>query len=845
MKILNLTINQMENPVGFDVRKSRIQWTVDEEIRFQEVCIQKEEEIIFRQDVNPSLNYVDIQIEFDELTKYTYSVKVNDIEKTNYFITPKYSDWKAKWVTPVHSDSSILLKNIEIQKEIKNAYISIIGLGLYEAYCNDEFVNQEYLMPGYHCYQDYLQYQTYDIKRFLKQGINECKFYLGNGWYKGRLGFDGGFYNTYGNQLALLFEIKVEYMDQSIDEFYSDDSMICINSPIRDNGIYDGEIYDVNVVSKKYPVSYLEMDQERLIPRISLPIVEKEVVYPKKVIISPKGEKILDFGQNLTGWVNCKVKGNLQLKFSEILQDGCFYNENYRTANFGYSYIGDGIEKWIRPHFTFYAFRYVLVETEDEIDLNNYYASVIYSDLKQTGWIQTGNDKVNQLISNALWSQKDNFLDVPTDCPQRDERLGWTGDAQIFSGTALYNMDCINFYKKFMYDMLMEQKKEEGGVPSIVPMIRGKVENFGGPKDTPVQRIQGIISFMDSKNSSPWADASTIIPWNTYLFSGNKNILKEMYPNMKLWADYVIKNEGNNHNEPFPGMGSTKEHIPYLFDTGFHFADWLALDTLDGSPLGKTDPVYVASVYYYNTVMLVSNAAKELGYEESQYYLEHAKKVRETIRNHYLNDGIVNVDTQTGYVIAVQFGILNEDEIQKNVDQLALKIQQNNGKLETGFVGTPYLCPTLSRYGYTPLAYDLLLNEEYPGWLYEVNLGATTIWERWNSVMPDGHMNPEGMNSLNHYSYGAIVEWLYKEVAGLNVLEPGFKKVIIAPKVDQRLGSIDMRYKSVSGEYRVKWYYTDQLKLEVDVPIGCEAIIVLPISKEEINVQAGHYTYTE
>ncbi len=840
MKINNLKVNYMNHPVGISLNYLLIQWEIIDTdastMKEIEITISKDD-IVIEKKVLIDTNDASIKLDadLDELTQYHYQVKAkddqgNEASETSYFITPKKGEWEADFITPA-TDKNIILKDFHINKQVKQAYLSICGLGLYEAYLNDEFVNHEYLMPGYHSYDTHLQYQTYDLKEYLHQGDNTLMVLLGNGWYKGRLIFEGGFYNLYGDKLALIFEIKLEYTDGTIEIIKSDKACKSMQSNIlTDNGIYDGETIDMRIQdSQEYKVEDIDIDKSLLTPRYSLPITIQERIKPIQLITSPKGEHILDFGQNLTGWIEFKAKSDVYIQFGEILQDGCFYNDNYRIATFGFKYISDGKERVVRPHFTFYGFRYAKIETEDEIDINNFEACLITSEMDDTGFIETGNQKVNQLLSNVRYSQKDNFLDVPTDCPQRDERLGWTGDAQIFANTAMFNMNAIQFYRKFLHDMLCEQELDHGRVGNVIPSPKPKIENYADKNN--LELGNHTITMFSIKNCMPWSDAATIIPWNVYQFSGDKDLLKETYPNMKMYVDSAIEMDKSTGT-------------PYLLDSGFHFADWLALDAKPGEPLGATDMHYVASVFYYYSTTLVARAAKVLGLEEEEYYNHHASLIRQAIREKYMDHGMINVDTQTAYVLAIYFQILEEDEIQQNVDRLAAKIHENNNKLQTGFVGTPYLNFVLSQNGYTDLAYDLLLNEEYPGWLYEVNLGATTIWERWNSVMEDGSMNPEGMNSLNHYAYGSIAEWIYREVCGLNPLVPGFKKVLIKPKPDKRLGYCKCSYQSVNGLYKVQWNISDDiLDLSVDIPFGCVALLCLPIMNEEIELSHGHYEY--
>lgn len=842
MKIRNIRVNHMYHPVGFSMEYLLIQWEIieidDDTIKEIEVIVSKDKEftdIVEKRaltDTTQSELYFDS--EFDELTHYYIMVKAVDYQGSTAalesdFITPKNSVWTASFITPHKPAYSTILKDFTLKNTVKSAYLSICGLGLYETYLNNEFVNNEYLMPGYHSYDTHLQYQTYDLKDQLTEGNNELKVLLGNGWYKGRLGFDGGFYNLYGDKLALIFELEIEYVDGTKEIIQSDTDCVCMKSAIISNGIYDGEEIDMTIKDTSTDsVEVLDMDQSLLVPRYSLPIHIKKRIKPIDYFVSPKGEHILDFGQNLTGWIEFEAKNNVSVQFGEILQNGCFYNENYRTSTFGFSYKGDGIKRHIRPHFTFYGFRYAKVITNDVIDMNNFEACLITSDMADTGFIETGHEKVNQLLSNIRWSQMDNFLDVPTDCPQRDERLGWTGDAQIFSSTALFNMNAIQFYHKYLHDMLCEQELDNGAVPNVIPTPKPKIENYA--LQDQLELGQQVIQMFKDKNICPWADAATVIPWNVYQFSGDKELLRETYPNMKMWVDNAIEMDRSSGEN-------------YLLDSGFHFADWLALDAQPGLPIGATDPYLVAGIYYYYSTLLVSQAARILESDDEQKYAKRAELIRNAIREKYIENGIVNVDTQTAYTLAVYFKILEDNEIQVNVDKLVDKIHSNNNKLQTGFVGTPFINFVLSQNGHADLAYDLLLNEEYPGWLYEVNLGATTIWERWNSVLEDGTISLEGMNSLNHYAYGSIGEWIYREVCGFNQCAPGFKKVVIQPKLDKRLKYCKCSYQSVNGLYYVEWDMTDTaVKVIVDIPFGCEATIqLLSLNKE---LTHGHYEFT-
>ena len=851
MKISHIRINHIKNPVGYDFSHLSIAWQVQEgkatKIIWSRIQIALDEQmnhIIY--DTNKTeLEALGTKIEMD-LKAYTrYYVKVtaaNDLNETaeseiNYFETAKMNNpWQACFITPQINEPSLLFADFSLTKKVHQARLYICGLGLYEAYLNHEFVNDEYLMPGFHSYDDYLQYQTYDVTHRLQDGENRIEVALGNGWYKGRMGFDGGYTNIYGDQYALILELHITFEDGTKEVVFSDNRFKSKPSPILDQGIYDGETYDSRLekTDQVNGVGYLEIDKAKLSERYSMPIhiIEKRTV--QEVIHTKKGEIILDFGQNMTGWVEFTADQDLILSYSEILQDGCFYNANYRESKPYFTYIADGKERTVRPHFTFYGFRYVLVEGIKEIDASNFIACLISSDLDQTGYLRTGNAKVNRLIANAYYSQRDNFLDVPTDCPQRDERLGWTGDAQIFAGTASFNLDTAGFYRKYLRDMRAEQIKLGGSVPFTVPMLKPKIENFVEWPNKPRTMAEQPLMMLMGHGASPWSDAAAIIPWTIYQYYGDKTLLEEMYVNMKMFVDYVIEQDrlhGQHH----------------LYDFGFHFADWLALDNKaePDSPFGATDIHFVASMFYYYSTTLIEQAAEVLGYQEDQMqYHNKAQLIKQAIRNKYIQDGRLIVDTQTGLVLGIKFDLFNEEELAKNSCHLIEKLRENNLHLDTGFVGTPYLNPVLSEIGHDQEAYQLLLNEEYPGWLYEINLGATTIWERWNSVLEDGSMNPQGMNSLNHYAYGSIVEWIYRYAAGLQQIKPGFKEVKIKPTPHIDLGYCDMRYQSASGEYQIKWEYQESnvIHYDITVPFGCTAHLFL-FGLEEQVVTGGTYHY--
>lgn len=847
MKLKNLRVNNIEQPIGFQIQPLSFSWTVEDagsakkqksaRVRIYEETSEENVEV-FDSGACVEIDSLDYQVNMGlkPRTRYSWSVEVTAdngarAEALSWFETGKMDEaWIGTWISPDASDvedvptsSAILRKRFTYGSAGENpARLYMCGLGVYECYLNGKKVGEEFLAPGYHSYDFHLQTQAYDVSNLLKQGENEIEIWLGEGWFKGRLGFDGGFTDIYGDRLYAIAELYTG--GQCIVK--TDETWDVLESPIRLNNIYDGEVYDAR--QKKVPVKGGRILPEvpkncgKLSDRYSLPVKQKETFPVKEVIHTPSGDTVLDFGQNLTGWVefDCALpSGNkVRLTASEIMQNGEFYHENLRTAKTEFLYISDGKERHVRPHFTFYGFRYMKIEVDaseemfsDEELKTQFTAVHLRSDFDQIGWIETGNEKVNRLFSNALWGQKGNFLDVPTDCPQRDERLGWTGDAQVFSETACYNMYMPAFYRKYLWDMRAEQSILDGAVPNVVPRLkRGMVAEFG---------------------SCPWADAGVIIPWNVYLHYGSKTLLAEMYPGMKAWVDYQRKRE-----EAEGGL--------HLIKGGFHFADWLALDNEQPGPFGATDPLYIASAYYFRCAEIVGEAAEILGHDEAESYKKLAEEIKEVIRITYFDEnGTCISKTQTGAAIAVMFG-LSENMAQSEGDRLNQRVTDNNGHLNTGFVGTPLLCPALTRSGHHRTAVDLLLNEDYPGWLYSVNLGATTIWERWNSVMPDGSMNPEGMNSLNHYSYGSIEAWMYGDVAGIRESKPGFRKAVLEPHPDERLRYIDCRLETAAGTYESHWKYEadGSVTYRFVIPFGAEALIRLPDGRTE-TVTAGEYIF--
>lgn len=836
MKIIDLKVNHIKEPLGFSLDQLYFSYKViDTKDKYQiaaQIEVSRDEKFNdLLMDTGKSkdikTNSYSCKLKLEPRTRYFWRVTVwSDKEvstsKVSWFETGKEDEsWNAEWITSCFNQNihPVIAKNLNLEKEVKEARLYICGLGLYETYINEKKVGNEYLTPGNTNYNNWIQYQTYDISKSFIDGNNKVEVILGDGWYKGNFGFNGGMDNIYGSNYALIAEIHILYSDNTKEVIGTDETWISYESKIKSSSIYAGEVFDASFKPKEiFGVKRLGLRKDLLTERLGVAVIVKEEVNPIKIIKTPAGETVIDMGQNMVGWFKFKnilpYGSTVTFQHGEILQNGNFYRENLRHAKAEFTFTSDGIEKWIRPHFTFFGFRYVKVTGwNKDININNFIGEVVYSDLDQTGMFKTSNKKVNQLFSNALWGQKGNFLDIPTDCPQRDERMGWTGDAQVFSATSAYNMDVYSFFIKYTHDLWLEQKDINGAVPMTVPSI----PNPSMPSD--------------NSTSSGWGDAATIIPWNMYIFTGDKTILERQFNSMRGWVDYISERTGEN----------------YLWDKDFHFGDWLALDGENPyAPNGGTDPYFVASAYYYYSTNIVAKAAKVIGDEKlEEYYSTLAQNIKREIQKEYISEtGRLTIDKQTAYVLTLYMGLCKDEHKERIAKDLSVRIKKDNNHIKTGFIGTPYICKVLSEFGYNDLAYTLLLNEEFPSWLYAVNLGATTIWERWNSVLPDGTMNTQGMNSLNHYAYGSIVEWMYGYMLGIRPDEkyPGFKHAIISPKPNWQIKHAEGKVNTSSGEYKIKWRILDDGKLDFNIviPFNSNATVALPhASLKEFDIQGG------
>lgn len=846
MKISHLKTNHVTNPLGYAIEKPTFSWIVEDTSDTTQTAAQvlisldrHFEQVIFDSGKVDGAGIDSVAyhppIALRPRTRYFWKVRVwgereNAESDPAWFETAKMAeDWQATWITPDFADNQthpMMYQQFDLPAQAVAARAYICGLGLYHFELNGRKVGEEYLTPYCNAYDQWLQYQTFDITEQLQPGSNLIAVMLGNGWYKGRYGANGGAVEFYGDRFALICELHITLENGETRVVVTDPSWKAQPAPVIASDIFDGEIYDARIAKtvtpaeNAYPVKPIAIDNGRLEARRSLPVSINETIQPCALIHTPAGETVLDMGQNMTGWLRFRTSApagtRIHLQFGEVLQEGNFFRDNLRTAKAEYTYIADGTDALVEPYFTFYGFRYVKITGWDgEVKLDDFTGCVVYSRMDLTGEIETSNASVNQLIQNAMWSQKGNFLDIPTDCPQRDERLGWTGDIQVFSGTACFNMDVAAFLTKYSYDLGKEQTKTGGMVPHIVPM-----------------------SNLNKGGSTAWGDVATIVPWNLYEFYGDRDILEQQFKSMRGWVDYI-----KGIDEATGGKR--------LWTEGLHFGDWLSLDPpLYPDPRrGGTPHDFIASAFYCYSARLVAQAATVLGKTEpAQTYGQLAAEIKTAIQQEYFTPtGRLAVPTQTAYVLALFMDLVPDTLRQRVADDLIKTLEKDKVHLRTGFVGTPYLCRVLSNIGANDLAYRLLLNEDYPSWLYAVNLGATTIWERWNSINPDGSISSTGMNSLNHYAYGSIVEWMYRDMCGLNPASgedfvTGFRTARIAPKPDPSLQWAKARYRSAAGYYDSGWCIDagGKLTIEITIPFNATAEVILPNAPIDAITLNGH-----
>ncbi len=697
---------------------------------------------------------------------------------------------KASWIAMPGSSAEtvpVFRKTFVRAEGIDNATLEITAAGVYEAVLNGERVGWFILAPGWTEYGKRLQVQRYDITGLVRDQ-NRLEVTVANGWMRRDNPPWSGTQNPNADLPAMLIAVlRLHYKSGREEIIATDGTWSAAESNITRSGIFDGEDVDARVVPADFmPAAMCDYPKSILIPQEGPEIIEQETVYPCRILNTPRGELVIDFGQNMTGYMAFELTAHagerLSLSTAEVLdQSGNFYNENYRSARSQLHYVCKEGPQRYKPRFTFFGFRYLRIdEAPAGFDPSSVRAVVLHSDMRRTGWLESGDPMLNRLFSNILWGQKSNFLDVPTDCPQRDERYGWTGDAQVFARTASYQFDVRAFLRKWLADVAAAQR-EDGWIPVVVPTVPLKYREGG----------------------AAWSDAVTIIPWQMYMTYGDVSFLEQSFDAMASWVDYI----------------GTVTDTPDLWTGGDQYGDWLGLDAHEGSYKGASDDDLIASAFYAHSAELVVKAGTILEKDVSGYEALYHRIVR-AFRKTYGN----RLCTQTEKTVALYFHLL--DDPQKTADALAAQIKDNGIALQTGFVGTPYLPHVLSEYGYSELAWSLLLRKEYPGWLYSVSKGATTVWEHWDGIRPDGSFWSSDMNSFNHYAYGAVADWVFGVACGIQPAAPGFARARIAPHPDSRLHHLSAVLDTVHGRIRSSWtHFRNGIRYEIDTPVDTEIVI--------------------
>ncbi|HJZ49630.1 MAG TPA: family 78 glycoside hydrolase catalytic domain [Roseiflexaceae bacterium] len=725
---------------------------------------------------------------------------------TAHFVTP---DWDEDTSTP--QPGPLLRHEFTVRAGVARARLYVTALGVYEAQINGATVGDHVLAPGWTSYNHRLRYQTFDVTHLLREGANALGAMLGDGWYRGRLSFGGGRRNIYGDRLALLAQLEIAYADGTTERVVTDERWRAARGPILASDIYDGETYDARLHRAGWSapghddrdwaaVRPIDRDLSRLFAPSGPPVRRTEEVAPVAISTSPSGRTIVDFGQNLVGRLRLTVQGpagqTITLRHAEVLEKGELATRPLRraAATDRYTLRGGAVETW-EPRFTFHGFRYAEVEGwPGELQTGDLRAIVCHSDMERRGWFECSEALINKLHENVVWSMRGNFLDIPTDCPQRDERLGWTGDIQVFSPTACFLYDTAGFLQSWLADLAAEQQ-ERGVVPFVVPEVM--------PRPNPP--------------AAAWGDAAVVVPWVLYQRYGDVSILAQQFDSMRAWVDLIAERAGERR----------------LWDQGFQFGDWLDPSAPPDKPANaRTSPQIVATAYFAHSADLTARAAGVLGRAEDEArYRALANEVRDAFNREYVTpNGRIVSDATTAYALAIEFALLRDAAQRQNAGaRLAALVRDSGYHISTGFVGTPLICDALCDVGQYDAAFRLLTQRECPSWLYPVTMGATTIWERWDSLLPDGSVNPGEMTSFNHYALGAVADWLHRTVAGLAPAAPGYGRLEIQPRPGGGLTYARARHRTPYGMAEAGWKIdAGQIAVDIVVPPGVTARVTLP-----------------
>ncbi|WP_346618422.1 glycoside hydrolase family 78 protein [Blastococcus montanus] len=730
-------------------------------------------------------------------------------------------DWTAVAVTPSwpadrdgDEPPPLVRTSFTVGRQVAQARLYVTAHGLYEVELNGHRVGDDALAPGWTSYSSRLRYATHDVTSLLVEGENAVGAWLADGWYRGRLGFHGGHRNLYGDRVALLAQLEVRYTDGTGETVATGPRWRAGLGPIARAGLYEGERYDARREPAGWsrpgfddsgwaPVVPVERDPATLVAPTGPPVRCTGELRPVSIGTSPSGATIVDFGQNIAGRLRIRVDGpagtTVRLRHAEVLEDGELCTRPLRGAEATdeYTLRGGGVETW-EPRFTFHGFRYAeITGWPGEPAPGDVVARVYHTDMERTGWFECSDPLVSRLHENVVWSMRGNFVDLPTDCPQRDERLGWTGDLQVFAPTAGFLYDCAGMVGSWLRDVAAEQYPD-GTIPWYVPEIPGGDWTPANP---------GAV----------WGDVAVLTPAVLYERFGDSGVLRTQYASAKAWVDCVAARVGDDG----------------LWDHGMQLGDWLDPAAPPEDPAAaRTDRYLVATAYHAWSALHLSRIAGVLGeLEDEKHYGAMAERVAAAFAAEYVSPtGRVVSDAQTAYALALVFDLIPSAAQRARAGRrLAELVAEGGNRIATGFAGTPVVCDALSSVGREDAAYALLLERSCPSWLYPVTQGATTIWERWDSLLPDGTVNPGDMTSFNHYALGAVADWLHRVVAGLAPAAPGYRRILVRPRPGGGLTSARARHETPYGPAEVSWRLAGpELTVRVEVPTGTTATVDLP-----------------
>ena len=834
LSVSQLRTEHLTDPVGIGERRPLLSWEVSDASRrgvtqsAYEIRVKSGGRTVWRTGKVASAESAGVFYDGTPLTsdtRYTWQVRVwDDRGKASAWSRPAFwrtglfdvGEWQARWIEPAVSDdlAAMFRRTFRVTKPVAEATVYVTAHGIYEASVNGHRVSDDLLTPGWTAYKKRLQYQAYDITPLVVRGDNAIGVTVAKGWWLSKLPWSREF--NYGDKYGLLAQIVLRYKDGTKEVIATDDTWRASTGEVSYGNLYDGETIDLNRRQKGWDtpsfddaswasVQVADTSLDNLTASVSPAVRVIETFKPVKIFTTPSGARVIDFGQNISGRERVRLRGQrgdtVRIYHSEILEKGEFFTRNLRKAKALSTYIlsGEG-EEWLR--FAFYGFRYIKVEGIDgELNPEDFVAEAISSATPENGTFVSSDSLINRLQSNIKWGMLDNFVDIPTDCPQRDERLGWTGDAQVFFRTATFNRDVQTFFNKWMADVAAEQYAD-GAVNGVYPVTHR------------------------SRISAGWGDVATIIPWQHYMAYGDLRMLERQYPSMKKWVDYITSQTEND-----------------LWSKGNSYGDWVFFsyaDDKDGRSAVTIRP-FIQQCFYAHSLDLVVRTARLLGRtEDAAKYEALHKRAVDAFRNEYVTpNGMLVSDTQTAYTLALMFDLLPEAQRAGAAKRLVDNVNRY-GHITTGFLGTPYICEVLTRFGYEDVAYELLLNKKIPSWLYPISMGATTIWERWNSMLPNGMVNSNSMVSFNHYAYGAIGDWLYRWAAGLQEAAPGFREIRIKPYLNDHFTSMKAEQRTPYGLASSGWTKEgDALTLTVEIPANTTAEVYVPSAAADKVTESG------